>query len=132
MTQEIKDALLEYAMEDIALTKHDGCIAVTGTKNGVITLNYLPGSKFQAFDNLGKPLTEAIEEVAMIEWLQSIYTVDHTDYESWVGQEVYDTVKDQQCALLHVVLGDFMGYVFHPIAGAYKTDLSNLKLIQHD
>lgn len=72
--QEIKKALTEYATEDTNIAKENGSMAITGTKIGVITLNFNNGW-FIALNNMAVELTGTCTQQEMIDWLIDQYEV---------------------------------------------------------
>lgn len=65
----------EYALEDMEILKENGYMAITGTINGVIHLDY-DGETSEASDSMGIILIENASEDEMITWLMSQYTVE--------------------------------------------------------
>ncbi len=72
---EIFTALKEYANEDANIAKENGAMSITGTKRGVINVNYDNGF-FQAYNNRGEQLTGSMEQNRFENWLTDQYVVE--------------------------------------------------------
>ena len=75
-TTELKEHLISYAKDDLECAKKEGSIMITGTKLGLIIMNYENGL-FQAFNNMGSQFTEKIPLIKMAKWLSKQYEVVH-------------------------------------------------------
>lgn len=74
MTDQLKNELLNWALEDCDLAKEKGSMSVTDTQVGVITIN-CTNDVYQAWNNQGEQLTGEVTKEFMMNWLVGKYQV---------------------------------------------------------
>ena len=72
--EELNNATLEYAREDIGYAKQDGMIAIAQTLKGLINLEVVNGF-YQVKNNRNELLTGIMNEEQMVVWLSKVYDV---------------------------------------------------------
>lgn len=78
---ELNEALREYAVEDMAIAKEDGQIAIAQTLKGLINLHVVDGpyEAYQVYNNRNEQLTGVMSEEQMIVWLSKVYDVSEVE-----------------------------------------------------
>jgi hypothetical protein len=78
-TNAIAALLLKYAKSDLRIAKKNGCVAICGTQQGNVEIEFFPADKtFQAsnFNNTNIKLTGIVSEKEMLAFVAGIYVVE--------------------------------------------------------
>ena len=78
--RELKNILIQYAQEDLALAEQSGSVIICDTKVGVIDIHCI-GEVFQAYNKQAEQLTGLMNKKRMSLYLVDLYDTTEVEVE---------------------------------------------------